>query len=212
MQAFLLGLSNGTSCLSSCGPYIIPYFMFKQENLKKNYIGLMFFLVGRYAGYMLFAVLVFIVKDKVFLSPWVRTMCLGISYCVISSILLYSLWTKKKSTCLLMKIGRMGYPKEVEQGTRHYLNLIGLGVMTGINICPPFILLILDAINAKGIMQSILIFSMFFMGTSLFFLPIPFVSLFSNKEKMKIISKQIMWIVAIYYLIKGMLVLIGGAL
>lgn len=48
-----------------------------------------------------------------------------------------------------------------------------LGFLTGINVCPPFILAFSDAAFFTDIFSSILYFIAFFIGTAIYFMPIP---------------------------------------
>jgi sulfite exporter TauE/SafE len=47
------------------------------------------------------------------------------------------------------------------------------GLLTGVNICPPFLVALLDAVRAGGVVQGAWVFSAFFVGTSLILLPAP---------------------------------------
>ncbi|MCX7837385.1 MAG: sulfite exporter TauE/SafE family protein, partial [candidate division WOR-3 bacterium] len=54
--------------------------------------------------------------------------------------------------------------------------LLFLGFIMGINICPPFLLSLINVIEMAEIMKGILFFLLFFLATSIYFFPLIFFS------------------------------------
>jgi len=57
-------------------------------------------------------------------------------------------------------------------------------------------------------MESVLFFIAFFAGTALYFLPMPFISVFRRQENFRIVGKFAAGIVGAIYLFKGIVLVI----
>lgn len=57
MKGFLLGLANGTSCLTLCAPVLVPYLLNEGDNVRRSLVTLGKFLTGRLLGYLVFGLL-----------------------------------------------------------------------------------------------------------------------------------------------------------
>lgn len=206
MHGLILGLSNGTACLSTCAPVMLPYLLHGGKSVKQNYMCLLRFLFGRLAGYICASIVAWLLGRAFLHDIAVRSWTLAISYILLSATLvLYSLKQRKhKCSFLCMDRLLLGF---VNRQSVFYPVL--LGFLTGVNICPPFLIAIAEAASASGILESILFFAMFFIGTSVFFLPLPFLGLLRKSEALKTIGLLTLFIIALYYLLRGLIIL-GG--
>jgi len=87
---------------------------------------------------------------------------------------------------------------------------VALGFFTGLNLCPPFLAAFANASYTGSLLASLLFFTAFFLGTSLFFVPIPFLGAFSHIQPLRIIGKYAAIIMALYYLYSGIMQIAGG--
>ena len=87
----------------------------------------------------------------------------------------------------------------------------GLGFLTGLNLCPPFLLAVTDAASTGSLVQSLGFFFAFFLGTSVYFLPVPFIGHFSYAESLRTIGRFAAGLMALFYLYSGAILLAGGA-
>jgi hypothetical protein len=81
------------------------------------------------------------------------------------------------------------------------------GFATGLNFCPPFLLAVTGAIEKGSLPGSMYFFITFFLGTSLFFIPIPFVGVLRRFSVLPIIGKMATGIIGIYYFYSGVIML-----
>jgi hypothetical protein len=86
---------------------------------------------------------------------------------------------------------------------------IVLGVLTGINICPPFLLVFTEAANAGNLGGSLFFFFTFFLGTSTYFLPVPFLGCLNRFAQLQIIGRITTAFMALYYWYVGVM-MVGG--
>jgi len=87
---------------------------------------------------------------------------------------------------------------------------VTLGFLTGINFCPPFLLAFSSSAHTNNLFQSILFFFLFFLGTSLFFLPTIFLGLLSFFSKLKTIGKMTAVVMSVYFFYRGIIMITGG--
>jgi hypothetical protein len=69
---------------------------------------------------------------------------------------------------------------------------------------------ITGAASEGNLLESLFFFGAFFLGTSIFFLPIPFMGLLKRKEALQTIGKMAAGLIGVYYLGMGVLILVGG--
>ncbi len=89
---------------------------------------------------------------------------------------------------------------------------VGMGFFAGLKICPPLLLAFADAASTRTLAGGLLLFLMFFLGTSIYFIPLSFLGAFTRASALQIVGKFAAVIVALYYLYAGSLLLIGGLL
>ena len=68
MEAFILGLSSGTTCVAKCGTVLFPYFMSKQSSFKSTSKELGIFLLTRFLLYLLIGWLLGLLGEKLFIT------------------------------------------------------------------------------------------------------------------------------------------------
>jgi sulfite exporter TauE/SafE len=204
-QGFILGLSTGAVCVAYCGPVLIPYLMSESGGLKRSYLLVAVFLSGRLSAYLLTAVLAGLVGQSVVQQSETRTLFMGIAYMILSVMLIaYGLY-RFKEICLGHTIKPVS---EEKKGKDRFMIPFTGGFLTGINICPPFLLAITGAVDSGTITGSILFFLAFFAGTSVFFLPMPVAGMFKRQHVLRIIGKFAALLAGILYFYKGLILLI----
>jgi hypothetical protein len=85
-----------------------------------------------------------------------------------------------------------------------------MGLLAGLKVCPPLLLAFTDAASSGTLGGSLLLFATFFLGTSLYFLPLPLLGAFTRMPDLRIVGKFAAVIVALYYLYSGILLFAGG--
>lgn len=202
MYGLLLGLSNGTACLSSCAPVILPYMLHKGRAVKGGYFCLLQFLCGRLTGYICAGMLAWLVSQTLLKDAVFRGWLLSVSQLFLGTILIiYNLKAKKK-VCTLTRTDRLlsGFI-----GRDSLFYPASLGFLTGINICPPFLIAFTEAANLNGMLGSIFFFITFFIGTSVYFIPIPLLGLLRKNDVFKTLSEMMLYLIAGYYILNGII-------
>ena len=85
-----------------------------------------------------------------------------------------------------------------------------MGLLAGLKLCPPMLLAFTDAASSGTLGGSLLLFLTFFLGTSLYFLPISLLGALTRLSDLRIVGRFAAVIVALYYLYSGILLVAGG--
>lgn len=163
-EGFLLGLSTGFYCLASCLPLLAPYLLAEGAAAWKfNFYIFLQFLGGRFAAYMLFALLASLTgrAGQYALPAWL----LPASLAATGLLMIYLAAARVAGgagPCLLKK-----------DLNPHFKRLpVALGFVTGINICPPFAAGFLRLLGMADVLKGFFYFGGFFTATSLFISPV----------------------------------------
>lgn len=162
-EGLLLGLSTGFYCLASCLPLLAPYIMAEGKTaLKFNFFIFLQFTGGRFAAYMLFALLASLAgkAGQYALPPWLLPA--GMLVCGLFMGTLAVFRVSGWSLCLLDRDFSPFFKRLP----------VALGFVTGLNICPPFAVGFLRLMGLADILKGFAYFGGFFAATSLFIAPL----------------------------------------
>lgn len=163
-EGFLLGLSTGFYCLASCLPLLAPYLLAEGGAAWKLNFGIFLqFLSGRFAAYMLFALLASLAgkAGQYALPAW--ALPLAMAACgLLMAFLAFSRVRGEAAPCLLRRDLNPFFKR---------LPLL-LGFVTGINVCPPFMAGFLRLLELADVARGFSYFGGFFAATSLFISPV----------------------------------------
>lgn len=206
LEGFLLGLSTGAVCLAYCGIVLIPYLLGEGKNIKRNSFYVSIFLAGRLIAYIIIGILSGIL-GKAFLQPGnLKIVLIGTTYILLAVMLIFYGFYRFKEVCL----GQFQQKVITSIGNRWpVLVPFIIGVITGLNICPPFLLAITKAADTGNLSGSIIFFIMFFLGTSLYFLPLPFIGLFRRQLILRIVGKFAAILTGLFYLYQGIFMVLN---
>ena len=84
-----------------------------------------------------------------------------------------------------------------------------LGFLTGLNFCPPFVVAGIRAAELGSLPGALLFFSVFFAGTSIWFVPFAGLGCVVRNEALVTVARMTMGLVALYYLALGLYMLLG---
>lgn len=181
----------GTTCLATCGPIYAPYLMQHDNNVLKSCLIIFEISFGRLISYTLFGLIAGALGSKMNIDY--RSYLTIIGYLLLSSFLIFSTIANYKldKSCKLLK-----WSKYVD---RPFI----LGLITGISICPAFLIAIVRAIELGGPVAGMLFFVALFFGTNIFILPISIIGIFSSRKIIKNIGRVTAIIVGLWFMIKG---------
>lgn len=154
-QGMLLGLSTGIFCLVTCAPVYVPFVLSEDRKLRQNILSIGEVAMGRLIAY-LFLGLILGILGKQINGPWLNR-AVGTAMIMLSVFMLAFVVVKKWPHFGLCKL------------SKKYVNYPAFfGFLTGINVCPPFLLAMSTALSYTSIAGSILLFGGFFVGTSFY--------------------------------------------
>jgi len=204
-SGFLLGLGTGVVCLAYCGPVLIPFLMGEGKGISGNLGSVSLFLGGRLIAYLIIGLLSGIIGDALLQPSKEKTVFFGILYIALSVLLISYGFFRFREVCL----GKSNTKLNRKFGHRwpFVVPLTG-GFATGLNLCPPFLMAITGAVETGKIADSLMFFFMFFLGTTLYFIPLPFIGFFRRQQALKIIGKFAAILAGFIYLYKGVMMII----
>lgn len=156
-QGMLLGLSTGIFCLVTCAPVYVPFVLSEDRKLRRNVLAIGEIAMGRLIAYLFFGLILGILGKQIN-SQWLNR-AIGTAMILLSVLMLAFVVVKKWPHLGLCKLSKkyVNYP-------------VFFGFLTGINVCPPFLLAMSAALSYASIAGSILLFGGFFVGTSFYFI------------------------------------------
>ena len=190
-EGLTLGLATGTACLASCGPVYAAYLMGeKREGLQSLWI-ILKLNAGRFFSYAIFGAVVGYVGGSVPVS--VRVPLTHAGYVLFSLYLLLSV-VRVKKTCSGCNTGKF---------LKITKSAFLLGIITGVSICPAFLIALTRAFDSNGPLNGMMMFIGFFAGTTVYMLPFALFGLLTMKDWITKAARVLAVIVAVYFAAVG---------
>lgn len=191
IEGTILGLSTGTICLVTCAPIYLPYLLTEDRKLSKSIFTVLEISVGRFFSYLAFGAVAGYTGAQI--SSIDRELFTSIAYILLSAYLVLSAvrTRKKEKKCHIPRV------------TRFTKSAFILGILTGISFCPPFLIALSKAVDLGGVFSGMFLFLGFFVGTSVFLLPLAFVGQLSKITKMKLIAQFASIFIAVWFTFSG---------
>jgi hypothetical protein len=176
------------------------------KGVVQNFISLTQFLVGRLAGYLVFAVFAWLLNWSILERSGSKGLLIGVLYIIFSCLLiLYAFFKKTDDACAVRRVDdiaeKIGIP---------FLVPAMAGLLSGIAFCPPLLLAMTDTAASGNLFYSLFFFFMFFIGTSLFFIAIPVVGALRRFQALRVIGKMAAGLAGLYYLYAGIMSVVAG--
>jgi sulfite exporter TauE/SafE len=206
-EALALGLASGPACMAACGPVLVPSLLTTRPGLRHNSNFLFFFLGARLLGYLLFAVSAWELGMLISLPPKVRVLLMGTVNVSLAGVLLWYSFSARRNcgqACPSSKLVQIDGPKD-----HTAIGAAGLGLLTGLNLCPPFVTAGVRAAELGSVAQALLFFTAFFVGTSAWFVPFAAFSCITRNQGVMTVARMAMVLIALFYLSLGFAMLIG---
>jgi hypothetical protein len=201
-DSLILGLSSGSACLATCGMVMFPYLMAGSAGPKKIALDLSIFLITRLFVYFILATLSWYFGQALFANPVVRNVVPGTLYIVFAVMLVWYSISKNRDRDCPAKI--------VRTVNNHRLVPILLGLVNSLGFCPALFIILTKGATQGTLLQSYFAFLAFFIGSSIWFLPLPLAGKIRRKEVLTNIGILATGLAGIIFMIKGLTNLIGG--
>jgi len=205
-EALVLGLASGPACVASCGPVVVPSMLAERDGLRLNSRYLSAFLATRLLGYLVFAAVAWEMGALVSFRAPGRMWVFGLIHVLLGCVLLRYAWSAGRAcnhssaSHELVTIGGAG--------KHHVPGAAVLGFLTGVSLCPPFVAAGVRAAAAANVAAAMLFFAVFFVGTSVWFVPFAGMGWIRRNEAVTTVARMAMALIAVYYLVAGLATLI----
>ncbi len=193
--------------MASCGPVLVPSLLTERAGLRLNTRYLSTFLGARFAGYLLFAAAAWELGALVSIPPALRMFLIGLIHILLAGVLLWYAYSaghacaKSCSGSELVSIGGTG--------ERAISGAAALGFLTGLSLCPPFVAAGVRAAELGSVTAALLFFAVFFLGTSVWFVPFVGLGCVVRNEAVTTVARMAMVLIALYYAYLGVAMLLG---
>jgi len=205
-EAFVLGLATGPVCLASCGPAVLPWMLTQPKGFLLHGRRLAVFLAGRLAGYLLFAVVAWRIGNAIPSSwearPWIYG---AVELALAVALLVYAAgWPHPR--CRLVEPAENLVQIDA-QPHRSSSGALTLGFLTGINLCPPFLVAAVRASQFSNLVSSLVFFISFFAATALWFTPLLSLGWVKRSAGLVTVARITALLLAGWYTVTGVRVL-----
>jgi len=205
-EALVLGLASGPACVASCGPVLVPSLLAERSGLRVNSRYLSAFLATRLLGYLLFAAVAWEVGALVALPSSTRSLIFAVVHVLLAVVLLRYAWSVGRvcdHVCTSTELVTIG-----GAGKHRIPGAAVLGFHTGVSLCPPFVAAGVRAAELANVLAAVLFFAVFFVGTSVWFVPFAGLGWVRRNEAVTTVARMAMALIALYYLYAGLATLI----
>jgi sulfite exporter TauE/SafE len=206
-EALVLGLATGPVCLATCGPVVVPWIMVQPQGVRGHSRQLLLFLAARLAGYLVFACAAWLVGSAIPHSWTGRSWLMGgIQILLAAALVVYAAgWPHRrcavaKTTANLVQIGEAPVTKRS--------GALALGFLTGINLCPPFLVAGVRAAQLAHLSAALLFFFCFFAGTAVWFIPFLSLGFLKRTPAVVTVARMVAVLLAFWYGFSGVSILI----
>lgn len=196
---FILGLSVGIYCFTYCIPFIASFMVTEERKKKENFLIVLKFIFGRFLGYLTFGAIFGYLGERINIES--VNSVLIIALMLLSLVLIFH-------ALGLMRTKRFSFCRKIRKYNPKLPLLMGF--LMGINICPPFLMSLAYVFTLHSTLKGIIYFLMFFIGTSLYFLPIFFLGYLNKMRDFQKVGRISAFIVGVsffayglYYILKG---------
>ena len=216
-EAIALGLATGPVCLASCGPVVLPWMLVQPQGVRVHARQLAIFLAARLAGYLLFACAIWSagqVVSRVWSGrSWVFG---GVQVALAAGLLMYAVaWPH--AGCALRKsshgegLVQIGEPP-IPAPRARFTGAVALGFLTGVNLCPPFLVAGVRAAQLPTLTGALLFFVIFFVGTAIWFTPFLSLGVIRRTPSFLLVARMAAVLLACWYGFSGASLLIEKAI
>ncbi len=206
-EGFLLGIASGGACLAYCAPVLVPYLLGEGNTVGRSAVSVGGFLAGRLAGYLLFALLAWATHRTIVESLPHQAVIVGIITITLALLLVRYGIAGRAGRCHAAAAYRV---LDSAPFSHPLLLPVLLGLLTGVSLCPPFLMAFSSAIQLPALWQSLLFFVAFFAGTSVYLAPLSLIGRAGRHEVVKTVGRLAAGVVGLFYLYSGVMSVAAG--
>ena len=190
----MMGFSTGMYCIGTCLVFFMPYLVVEaKQKVCENARNILLFLLGRFIAYIGFALIMGSLgaaHREIFTAQFSHLSLAIASMLMLAYALTNNFADSKFCKPLLQRFRLMRMP-------------FFLGLFTGLNPCLPFLVGVARLWTLQSIMNGVVLFAAFFVGTSVYMIPLIFVSYLNRMERMKHIGLMVALLSSLWFLFVG---------
>jgi hypothetical protein len=199
VEGIVFGLVSGPVCLLSCLPVLLPWLTVRQQSTTRSASVLGSFLAGRLVAYLMFGSLAWSLGLLVSAQSEQRAIVYGIAHLAVAGTLFYEAWQVSHARPHCGECGVGSAPQSPDAAPAI------LGLLTGLNLCPPFVAAGLRASSSPSLEAALLFFLLFFVGTSVWIMPLSAMKWIPRSAKLLTISLYAVLLMACYFFCLGLI-------
>lgn len=207
VNGFLLGIASGGACLAYCAPALVPYLLGEGRTVRGNALLVGGFLGGRLVGYLAFATLAWAAHVAIVEALPQQEIVTGVITIALAAFLIVYGFAGQASNCKAASAGGLLQRLHLRSP---WLVPVLLGLLTGVSLCPPFLLAFGSAAQLPQLWQSLLFFAAFFIGTSVYIVPLPLLGMAGRHDAIRTVGRLAAGIAGLLYLYSGATTVIAG--
>ena len=192
IQGILLGLSTGLFCLGYCAPVFVPLMMSENRTMVRGALVIGELALGRLVAYLTSGAVVGYLGMQLEGPSFQRAV--GGAMVVLSTLLLLYVATRRWPHFTLCRWANV----------RYFRFPIVFGFLTGINVCPPFLLAISYTFGLRSITKGALLFGGFFLGTSVYLLVLLPLGYLGRRESLRLVALMTALLSGVFFFLMGL--------
>lgn len=172
-EGFAYGLQLSTLCFITCGPIYTSYFLQQRSSWVQSLLTFLQISGARFIAYILFGIAAGFIGREI--GDFNRSWFTAISYMLCTIVLINTTFNRhnKDKGC------------KVKKWNKYIENPFILGLVTGINFCPGFLIAITRAIDLSGPLSGAVLFTAFFFGSNAILFPLFIFGILGNFDLLK---------------------------
>jgi len=180
-QGLILGLSTGIYCLGACVPVLVPALLVASRSWRSGASVVGEVALGRLLAYLAFGAAVGAIGAQLdatnpLLGRLEGAAMLGLAL-VLGAYVAFGSRAGSFRLCGVAPFRKLRTP-------------LAIGLLTGVSVCPPFLLALATALGAGGPVEGALFFAAFFVGTSVYLLPLIPIGRLGSWEVARVVGRM----------------------
>jgi len=193
-EGLMLGVSAGAYCLSTCLVFFMPYLLAEgRQKVFENAGKIGLFMLGRFIAYIGFALIMGFLGAayrNIFSAKFSNLSLIAVSLLMLLYALSRSFPGVKFCNFLLPRFSANHLP-------------FFLGFFSGLNPCLPFLVGVSRLWTLNSIFGGVILFAAFFLGTSIYMIPLVFISYFNRRERFQQVGAIVALLSSLWFLFTG---------
>jgi len=195
LEGLMLGLSTGVYCVGVCLVFFMPYLLVEgKHKVFENSRKILLFMSGRLIAYIGFALIIGFIGANhrdILTARFSHFSLVMASLLMLTYALTNNFPDHKFCKSFLQRFSVMRVP-------------FFLGLFSGLNPCAPFLVGVTRLLTLEGILNGVILFVAFFLGTSVYMVPLVFVSYLNRIERVKQIGSIVALLSGVWFLFVGL--------